>query len=68
MVDLPRDVTVEARARAGLGNVQVLEQQASGFGPERTVTRGVRGLPTLGDPSLLVLDLSVGMGSVKVNQ
>ena len=68
VIDVPSTVVVQAQARAGLGDVQVLGRQSSGFGPEVTVGGGriVGGRFTR--LSVVVLDLSVGMGSVKVNQ
>jgi hypothetical protein len=62
VVELPGGATIEAHARAGLGDVQVLGEQASGYGAERSV--GVAGSD---DRGILQLDLSVGMGSIKVN-
>jgi hypothetical protein len=70
VVELPEGIFPEAHARAGLGDVQILGEQASGFSPERTVRScgrrpsGGRRAPT----GCLLLDLSVGLGSVKVNQ
>jgi hypothetical protein len=60
-------IRIEVQARAALGDVQVLGEQASGFGPERSVARSFSGATT-GATSLIALDLSVGMGSVKVNE
>ena len=71
VVNLPPAILVQARARAGLGDVQILGEQASGFSPERTVGSCDRGrlIGGIDVPSgCIVLDLSVGMGSVKVNQ
>ena len=62
VVEVPGGVTIEAHARAGLGDVQVLGEQASGIGADRSV--GVAGSD---DRGTLLLDLSVGLGSVKVN-
>jgi hypothetical protein len=68
VVDVPSGSLIEAHARAGLGDVQVLGRQASGFNPELSVGPripiGIRNAP---DPSYVTLDLSVGLGSVKVN-
>jgi hypothetical protein len=66
VVELPEGANVEAHARAGLGDVQVLGGEASGFGPERTVTRVDRRRVALG--ALISLDLSVGLGEVQVDQ
>jgi hypothetical protein len=71
VVELPQGVLPEAHARAGLGDVQVLGEQASGFSPERTTGRcdGSRLIGGIDFPTgCLRLDLSVGLGSVKVNQ
>jgi hypothetical protein len=57
---------IEAHARAGLGDVQVLGRQASGFGPELRVGPRIPGFSRKA-PSYVRLDLSVGLGSVKVN-
>lgn len=67
VVEIPEGVLVEAHARAGLGDVQILGGHASGVGPERSfgTCRGLR-LPE-GPPPCIGLDLSVGLGSVKVN-
>lgn len=70
VVDVPAGAIVGVNARAGLGDVQVLGRHASGFGPELNV--GPR-IPVGGRPGaplrvFIFLDLSVGMGSVKVNQ
>jgi hypothetical protein len=66
VVEVPTGVLIEAHARAGLGDVEVLGRQASGFGPEQTVGPRIPGFSRT-EPSHLSLDLSVGMGSVKVN-
>ncbi|HEV8571873.1 MAG TPA: hypothetical protein VGR49_02345 [Actinomycetota bacterium] len=71
VVELPQGILPEAHARAGLGDVQVLGEQASGFSPERTVGSCDRGRQSgsIRTPTgCLLLDLSVGLGSVKVNQ
>jgi hypothetical protein len=62
VVRLPGNVTVTAHARAGLGDIQILGEEASGFAPERDVA--VASESSRGE---FVLDLSVGLGSVKVN-
>jgi hypothetical protein len=69
VVAVPAGVPIEGLARAGLGEVQVLGDQASGFTPER-VLEGCGGRHSMGrrrSSACLVLDLSVGLGSVKVN-
>jgi hypothetical protein len=69
VVQLPAGAIVQAHARAGLGDVEVLGRQASGFGPEQTVgARIPTGRPNASPPTFLSLDLSVGLGSVKVTQ
>jgi hypothetical protein len=67
VVELPPDLRVEIHARAGMGDVQVLGEEASGFGPERTVGSCGSG-PRRAPAGCLLLELSVGMGSIKVNQ
>jgi hypothetical protein len=66
VVDVPFGALIEAHARAGLGDVQVLGRQASGFGPELRVGPRIPGFSRKA-PSYVRLDLSVGLGSVKVN-
>ncbi|MGH2682483.1 MAG: LiaF domain-containing protein [Actinomycetota bacterium] len=67
VVEVPVGINVEVHARAGLGDIQILGEQASGFGPERIVRRRVDRRRVAIGP-LISLDLSVGLGSVKVNQ
>jgi hypothetical protein len=62
VVRLPSNATVTAHARAGLGDIQILGEQASGFAPERDVA--VASESSRGE---FFLDLSVGLGSVQVN-
>lgn len=69
VVHVPAGLTVTAHGRAGLGDIQVLGEEASGIGPERTVLT----CPAEFDPcdetqAQLVLDLSVGLGEVQVSQ
>jgi hypothetical protein len=72
IVDAPEGTFVEAHARAGLGDIQILGEQASGFAPERDVglcgRRPVGGRRARAQTGCLILNLSVGLGSVKVNQ
>jgi hypothetical protein len=69
VVELPENIPIEANARASVGEVDVLGQQASGFGPEREfgTCRVGRPLPG-GPPPCVVLNLSVGMGEVRVSR
>jgi hypothetical protein len=72
VVEIPTDIGIEATARAGVGEVDVLGEQASGFGPERefgTCGRlpGFSRLP-MGPQPCIVLNLSVGLGEVRVNR
>jgi hypothetical protein len=71
VVDVPEGLNVDAHAQAGLGDVQLLDQQASGFGPERQVMGCVRrpvGGRRTRQPPCVSLDLSVGLGEVRVDQ
>jgi hypothetical protein len=67
VLDAPAGAFIQARARAGLGDVQLLGKEASGFGPELTVGGRIP-VGRRFRPSVLVLDLSVGLGEVRVNQ
>jgi predicted membrane protein len=60
VVEVPEGVEVHLRARAGMGDVQALGDQRSGIGVdlERTFRDG--------EGTAITLDLSVGIGSVKV--
>lgn len=61
VVRVPRDVTVEGHARAGIGEVDVDGNTSGGLGARRDVAlSGPPGAP------VLELDLRVGLGSVKV--
>jgi hypothetical protein len=60
VVIVPAGVTLGVTARAGLGNVQLFEQDASGFDVERRLAPA----PSVG-PSLT---LSVGLGQVEVRR
>ena len=64
VVEIPDGVDVFAHARAGLGDVQILGEQASGFAPEETAELAELAGPGRGT---IRLELSVGLGSVKVN-
>jgi hypothetical protein len=64
VVEVPDGVDVFAHGRAGLGDVQILGEEASGFAPEQTVDSAELGGPGRG---AIRLELSVGLGSVKVN-
>lgn len=72
VVQVPEDIGVAVRARAGFGDVQVLGEQSSGVGPEEEVSRCPIPAGELADrcpeEAQILLDLSVGFGSVKVNQ
>jgi hypothetical protein len=69
VVELPQwGVNLQAHARAGLGDVQVLGEQASGIQAERNVSRVGPARTSARASPLILLDLSVGLGSVKVNE
>ena len=62
VVELPEGVSVEVRARAGLGEVQVLGQEEGGFGSRVEAVDGV------GGDRRLQLDARVGLGQVRVER
>jgi hypothetical protein len=59
-VVLPASASVRVVARSGLGNVQLFEQEASGFNVERSTVGG-------GDLDA-VITVSVGLGQVEVHR
>lgn len=61
-VRVPRDAAVHVRADAGAGQLDVLGRTRDGLSPALEVDRAGDG------PSLLDLDLSVGLGSVEVTR
>lgn len=67
VVSVPSRAIILTDARAGLGDVQVLGRQSSGFSPE--LSFGISPAIPENAPPLprLTLDLSVGLGSVKVD-
>jgi hypothetical protein len=60
-VRVPREVTVEVAARTGAGNLDVLGERREGLAPQLDVR-------STGGRSTLVLDLSVGLGSIEVTR
>ncbi|MDH3307463.1 MAG: cell wall-active antibiotics response protein, partial [Acidimicrobiia bacterium] len=58
---LPPNVTVQVNAEAGIGEINVLGQTESGFGPSITERFGT-------SPDVLSLDVSVGIGQVEVRR
>ena len=61
VVIVPPDVAVEAAASAGAGELEILGEDRNGIGPSLSVSDGA------GDQRL-VLDLSVGLGSIEVRR
>jgi hypothetical protein len=64
VVILPPDLPVHVQAHAGLGNLQVLDRQASGF----DVDLDVQSPPTGSAAPRLELVVSVGLGDVEVRR
>jgi hypothetical protein len=62
VVHVPSGVSVEVAARSGLGEVQVLGQQESGFGSRIDTTADADG------DRILRLDVRVGLGQVQVDR
>ena len=62
VVHVPSGVSVEIAARSGLGEVQVLGQQESGFGSRIDTTADADG------DRILRLDVRVGLGQVQVDR
>jgi predicted membrane protein len=62
VVHVPGGVSVEVMARSGLGEVQVLGEEESGFGSR------VDGNFDAASPGTLRLDLRVGLGQVQVDR
>jgi hypothetical protein len=68
-VDTPNNVVAQAHATAGLGEVMLFDRQSSGFEVDLSQSQGLISCPPAGTPcpTLLVLELSVGLGQVTVD-
>jgi predicted membrane protein len=62
IVDLPSDQVAVVRGHAGVGQVTIFDRSDQGFGVDKDVTTSV----PAGEPITFSLELSVGIGEVRV--